>query len=201
MSMDFKETLIKDMKTILTNEKISSYSKKHILDMYAWVLTEEKECESKNADNFKPTKKAKFKGCDYWTKDAFELCFTEGNKCQKLSAFKGIKHEHVVPRNVFKKYIKTVDTFDIDKIKKFFIGCVVTSKQAEKLDKLHKDNMPNINAFDEINEDVLWSRYKAARIKEIVKVSWKNKENGDGWYIDKVSNYEITGNGKLEESK
>ena len=167
--------MINDMFEILGNEKISNASKKHILDMYCWILTERKGTIEKS-------KNAKFKGCDYCSKDAFEQLITNNES--------GLRHEHVVPRKLFREYVDNVcknwsgmnpteKNEIIEKINNFFIGCVVTKKEADAIDSECKDSFPNVYSFEKITGDNLWNRYlKAIKGHTIRKVEWKSKSRG-----------------------
>lgn len=176
---DFKKMLIDDMIKILSDTKISDYSKEHILDMYCWVLTERKK--PFDANNPK-TKNAKFKGCEYWSEKALD----------NINNTNELRHEHVVPRSVLRDYInkwrkQETQTIDSDKINKYFIGCVVTKDEAKWLDEKFKDKMPNDLTFDGIEDDNLWSRYKevfksntdSQKISSACyKVEWTPKNRG-----------------------
>lgn len=187
----FKGKMIEDMVKILTDKEIDKISKKHILDMYCWILTERKA--STNGEN---SKNAKYRGCTYWTKTAFENCYEFNNgkyEAKKGATLKGLKHEHIVPRDVFKKYIKECiynnQKPDKEKINKYFVGCVVTACEAKKLDaKDFKNKMPENIAFKDISPENKWLRYKYNNIKTIYKIVWEfNKK----WNILKVEKINI----------
>lgn len=167
----FKEQLISDMVKIL-QEDISETSRKHIIDMYCWLLTERKSPYNGKSKSRAVDKNAKYKGCDYWTDDALAL-YTENKNSN------GLRHEHVVPRKLFVDYVNSnVNNIEVDKINKFFIGCVVTKKQAEEIDRNYKEKMPKDEKFEDINEKNLWSRYTLSKIKAINKVNWESKPRG-----------------------
>ncbi|MBO5231818.1 MAG: hypothetical protein J6B88_04270 [Clostridia bacterium] len=178
-----KEQLIDDMLTILFGtEGISSYSMNHIIDMYCWLLTERAYNLSKEK-----TKNAKYAGCNYWSETALK----EYQKNSSKNKYKGLKHEHVVPRCLFRKYLcdliskysgKGIDekkkTEIKKKINKCFIGCVVTFEEAEKIDKLHKNSFPNsIETLSDINEENIWNRYKVVGDIKIKEVEWEFTAN------------------------
>ena len=180
----FKKQMINDMFEILGNEKISNASKKHILDMYCWILTERK-------GNKDESKNAKFKGCDYWSKAALERL--DDNTTEKNNYESGLRHEHVVPRKLFRKYVDNVcknwsgmDQTDknkiIEKINNFFIGCVVTKEEADDIDNKYKDKFPDEDkntSLADITKKNLWDRYKNTIPKpEILKVEWESKSRG-----------------------
>ena len=180
---DFKQTMIADMFKILSNDKISKASKEHILDMYCWILTERIE------GNGDKSKNAKFKGCVYWSKDALKRL--NENIDGKKNYESGLRHEHVVPRSLFRAYVREIfgenwcnHSIDeniiksaIDRIYKYFIGCVVTADEAKRLDKDYKDCMPDNIEFKNISsESLLWSRYIKNHIV-VNKIEWKFEKN------------------------
>lgn len=181
----FKQRMIEDMFEILSNEKISNASKEHILDMYCWILTERKGTEDKS-------KNAKFKGCNYWSEAALEHLSKNIN--DRTNHESDLRHEHVVPRKLFRKYVNNVcknwsgmNQTDknkiIEKINNFFIGCVVTKKEADtidgKFDGKFKDSFPNVDSFAGITEENLWNRYRETiKGHTIMAVTWNPKSRG-----------------------
>ncbi len=179
---EFKDLLINDMIEILKSDEISKYSKEHILDMYCWVLTERKMPYSFSSNS---TKSAKFKGCKYWSKKAFE----------NIKNVNVLRHEHVVPRKSFKKYINKIIWDSVDKdelrrqIKKCFIGCVVHKDEAKRLDDAgYKQSMPKDEKLKEIEFEEIknpWGRYiktneendEKNQIK-ICEIEWSNDLRG-----------------------
>lgn len=169
---DFKQTMIKNMFKILSDKEISNASKEHILDMYCWILTERIEGDGNKSKN------AKFKGCVYWSQEAYNQFIDTNN-------ISGLRHEHVVPRSLFRAYVREIfgenwcnHSIDeniiksaIDRIYKCFIGCVVTKKEADAIDSEFKDSFPNVDSFADITEKNLWDRYKAIKILPQLKVS------------------------------
>lgn len=178
---EFKKLLINNMIKILKSGDISAYSKEHIIDMYCWLLTERKPFKNDS----EKTKNAKFKGCDYWSQAALDILY-------KTKDIKGLRHEHVVPRSLFREYVKECVKYnkalDVDKISDYFIGCVVTAEEAGCLDTNFKDKMPDDLKFENIDEENLWNRYKKTNeiIEEdkikVVKVKWTFQERGWGAY-------------------
>lgn len=55
----------------------------------------------------------------------------------------------------------------MDVLNKYFIGCVVTKKEAKSIDIKYKYKMPKDEKFEDINADNLWSRYIESGIKDI----------------------------------
>ena len=190
----FKEQLISDMINIL-NAEISDISKKHIIDMYCWLLTERKELPEGKGENDDQAvdKNAKYKGCDYWTEDAFKQCFEEKDNILTFKGNKtlsGLRHEHVVPRKLFVDYVNSnVNNIDVDKINNSFIGCVVTKEESEEIDKKCKDKMPKCENFESINDSNLWSRYTESGITSIYEIEWEI--NNKSWTINKATLKEL----------
>lgn len=178
-----KDQLIDDMLTILfETESITSYSRNHIIDMYCWLLTE----RVYSLDNYK-TKNAKYAGCNYWSMEALDKYKKNSSK----NKYKDLKHEHVVPRRLFRKYLyELIYKYDKkgpdeeqkskikEKINECFIGCVVTFEEAEKIDKQYKDNFPNdIESLLDIKKENIWKRYKNIDNIKIFKVTWNFTSN------------------------
>ena len=194
---NFKTELIKDMKKILNVDELGKVSTAHIIDMYCWLLTERKELPEETTANWITPKAvdkyAKYKGCDYWTKDAFKQCFEEKDNIFTFKGNKtlsGLRHEHVVPRKLFVDYVNSnVNNIDVDKIKNYFIGCVVTKKESEEIDKKCKDKMPKCENFESINDSNLWSRYTESGITSIYEIEWEI--NNKSWTINKATLKEL----------
>ena len=139
-------------------------------------------------------KYAKYKGCDYWTKDAFDQCFEEKDNIFTFKGNKtlsGLRHEHVVPRKLFVDYVNSnVNNIDVDKINKYFIGCVVTKDKSKRIDENFKDTMPNKEiTFEKITEKNLWSRYTESGITSIYEIEWEI--NNKSWTINKATLKEL----------
>ena len=180
-NVNFKKQMINDMSEILSNDNISKASKEHILDMYCWILTERIEGDGDKSKN------AKFKGCVYWSEEALKQL--KKNKKEGKNYESGLRHEHVVPRTLFREYIKNcfdedwhkkcdgngnVIEIDKEKINDFFIGCVVTAGEAGEIDKKFKNKFPDedkITSLANIEKTNLWNRYKAIKILPQLKVS------------------------------
>lgn len=178
-----KEKLIDDMLTILFETKgITSYSRNHIIDMYCWLLT-----ERVYSSNDGKTKNVKYAGCNYWSEEAIRK-YRENSSANK---YKGLKHEHVVPRRLFRKYLydlideygekcpdKEQKTKINEQINNCFIGCVVTFDEAAEIDKLYKDSFPDgIESLSNIQKENMWKRYKDIGDIKIKEVEWEFTAN------------------------
>jgi len=135
----FREQLIRDMIYVCCLPDLSEKSRKEFLDKaVSWPFSD------KGAKDI--NKNAKYSGCTYWSKNAWEYY-------AKNNDVKGLRHEHIVPRAIFKdamesyfsvirKKITSGETIDFDEVfnmlethmTKKIIGCVVTKDEATKID-------------------------------------------------------------------
>ncbi len=192
---NIKEKLINDMLAILFDKNdITSYSRNHIIDMYCWLLT-----ERVYSSNDGKTKNVKYAGCNYWS----ELAINKYKKNSSANKYKGLKHEHVVPRRLFRKYLydlideygeKCPDKEQKRKIREqindCFIGCVVTFEEAAAIDELYKDSFPDgTESLSNIKKENIWERYKNIDNIKIKEVEWEF--TADKWSIVKETEINI----------
>ncbi|MBO5339295.1 MAG: hypothetical protein J6A96_06305 [Clostridia bacterium] len=189
-----KEHLAQDVFNILKGS-FSEYTQEKVLDGICWAITERKELE-KGVDYKlldKELKKAKIKGCRYWSKAAFEDAFEESNGSYTLK--KGFNennftHEHVIPKAIIKaslqECVKNCDSFEEakEKIIEIFdcsFACVLTKEEADLVDKDYKDSMPSgATTISKIEHP--WERY-CNKIENIYDVTWSI---GRGWIFSEV---------------
>lgn len=174
-----------------------------ILHEIAWAWT-----ENRDVGNGK-TKSAKTRGCELWTKEAFDVVIEkQGAKYSKRQGKKwdsGVTHEHILPKIRFKEslsdYIlskncinKTALTSKMNEILK---GCVVTTEQAKELDKYFQKKLPSKKTdFFQISEKECWDRYRETNkyfpqtFSEIYLIEWKyNGKKQNYWEIINVKSY------------
>lgn len=136
---NIKEQLIRDMIYVCCLPELSEKSRKEFLDKaISWPFSD------KSTENI--NKSAKYKGCIYWSKNALE-------HYKKNNSSTGLRHEHIVPRAIFKeamesyfsdirKKISSSDDVDFNEVfnklkehmEKKIIGCVVTEDEATIID-------------------------------------------------------------------
>lgn len=197
-SLDHRDQLIRDMIYIGCLPYVSKKTFHEALDKcISWPLSD------KGEDNI--NKSAKYKGCTYWSQDAYENHLLKHIK-ESPTGFEitdfsdsGLKHEHVVPRCIFiatmEKYFSELrekiknktkeecavllnDAFEKLKehIDKKIFGCVVTDGEDKTILNVYKDHMPdNCSDFFAIQDP--WARYKRSDYKKLYKVTWKHHIN------------------------
>ena len=179
---------------------------KAILHNIAWAWTEQNEFDVQGK-----VYQAKIKGCKYWTEEAFLDVFQKNSSGvweEKLSHKYSLRHEHIVPKKIFKeaagKLIQGKAQFTIQDLKKAMenclIGCIVTNgtkgqpEQANLLDAKNngcRDKMPPPQDkcdFCQITDP--WARYKkmkkqSSKFTKIYIVKWK-KGKYNKWLVDGV---------------
>lgn len=176
MNKDFtRDDLINDIIKLIELRKTKELSYaafEAIINTYSWYLTERQD-DANGKSQF-----AKWKGCPYWTEAALELF--NNNKITDFG--KVFRHEHVVPKNMFKSFIENLIKDEIsytdaedklrDKIGSMLIGCVVTLDEDKRLNEKYRTTMPN----NDISNP--WERYKYCGIS-VRKVTWERK--GNSW--------------------
>ena len=124
-----------------------------------WTATEDNDSNER----------VKYLGQAYWSKKSI-LQYQQQNQGRKNKNFKDLRHEHIVPRNLIKKFILDLPIKDKDSILGVltrYSHAVIVTKSEDQILKdlgLNKD-MPK--CFYE-NDDIL-SRYQEAGI-EIISV-------------------------------
>ena len=146
-----------------------------ILHAATWAWTENRDIFDK-AKKDTVSKQAKFKGCIYWTENAFkskENLLKNGAPGKDVAS--DLRHEHIVPQKVFKDAIeKYYNEGTLSKnlqiiqtaMEENLIGCVVTTNEADLLDKKpnrYRQTMPP--PYDPDKCDLCkikdhWARYK-----------------------------------------
>lgn len=169
-----KEDLIRDLKKIIElaqSGEISYAAVKALFDKYSWFLTEEGYDEKSDT-----LVDAKYKGCKYWSEEALN----EYNKTKPKIEKNKFRHEHVVPKNLFKDYLlRLIDEGEkvtIEDLKllisRNLIACVVTEAEDKVKLSRYSKTMPGDEAdccFEEIRDT--WARYREAPIK-VFEVEW-----------------------------
>lgn len=204
-----REDIINDIKVIFKMPEISSEAKSAIINDACWALTERKNPERRGKiKNLVKAPKAKIKGCDYWSKNAFEeaykfsngyhsstnkrylLCKTKsnvGNLPDKVfNEGKMVTHEHLIPKKVLIKGLFENTKFALEKLDSFlkwFKSCVITKEEDKQLTN-YRDKMPNEKSFkalcDQNNDDCIWERYVKSFDKIVIyQIKWE--WIGNGW--------------------
>ncbi len=196
-----RDQLIRDMIYVCCLPGLSAKSRKEFLDKAViWPLSD------KDEENI--TKSAKYKGCKYWSEDAYNKHIKPYENDESLKGFteSGLTHEHVVPKCIFidsmEKYFKNLrneitseniqekmdkafkDLKDI--ISRNLYACVITKDEDDtKLGGKLKTTMPDgeTNFFEIKNP---WLRYIKAGYTELYEVNWeprktKTEKDTTGW--------------------
>jgi len=158
------------MKSRIADFIASSYSSSDdeflidmVIDRFLWAATEDND----------QNQRVKYLGQPYWSKDAI-LQYREQNSGRRLKKFNDLRHEHIVPRNLIKSFIKDLEDKSskniLDILSKYSHAVIVTKVEDARLKKLglNKD-MPS--SF--YKSGCVLSRYQSADI-EIVDVSGKD---------------------------
>ncbi len=181
-----KRHMYNDLKTLCEQKTLSMQNTYEIVRDISWSWT----------DGFGNG----YQGCTYWTEAAIKQCYNVFNIQDCIDKFpylnKGLRHEHVVPKNLFIKYImeecyKNPEKLDYDLIDKNLIGCVVTIEEAKNIDSAHKNIMPDNLNFDEIDSESLWSRYIKSGIVNVYKMDWDLSKKGKPLVIKKYEKLEL----------
>ncbi len=195
-----RDQLIRDMIYVCCLPGLSAKSRKEFLDKaVSWPFSD------KGNENI--YKSAKYKGCEFWSKKAWE-------QYENTGSTSGLRHEHVVPRHIFKEameiyfkekrdLIKEEKIIDFNVIfkelkpimNKNLFGCVVTKDEAILIDggkgknATYKKYMPDeaygskphTKKYDKFfNIENAWARYTRLNDKiTIYRLVWK--ENNRGW--------------------
>lgn len=195
-----RENIIKDIITIFKMEEISSEAKAAVVNDACWTLTERKVPVMKGG-KLKKAPKAKIKGCDYWSKNAFEAAykFNDGYhitqskdiayaQCQNNKEVEAVTHEHLIPKKILADALFNKTTFALKNLKKFltwFKACVITKDEDAKIKKYRSTMPPKYENFKKIceenDDDCMWARYKETFSDGITiyKINWK--VFGNGW--------------------
>jgi len=114
----------------------------------------------------------KFNGCPFWSVEARN---SDRNT-------KNLRHEHVVPIRVLRNRLLAMDSPSTNDVFEFLknnaIGCVVTNKEHDRLDKEFKQEMPS--EFNETGDP--WVRYKRVGI-EYVEIPPATGSDADGYFV------------------
>ena len=104
--------------------------------------------------------KEKYKGCPFWSENAHK-------QFQKKKSFKGLRHDHIVPRTCLTKLLieEPNQRKRIQILKVFGCACVLTIRENKRLDKKFKSRMPD--NWDKKDE---WARYREAFKKTGIKI-------------------------------
>lgn len=223
-----REQLVKDMIYVCCLPGLSPTSRKKFLDVcISWPYTD----RAKN--NIEQC--AKYKGCPYWSEEALKR-IDETGKWQEGEKDKGLRHEHIIPRTIFINAME--DYFDdirkkiekgayreaiyeeaftdlSKKMEEMMKGCVVTSKEADKIDGkkagykgegAYKRKMPE-KAYENTYENTTdkawknfseikspWARYETEEANgiKIYEIDWELKNNH--WSTNKKNAKEVLQN-------
>ena len=157
----------------------SKEMERQFLKELAWVWTEFRDIEGGK------TLRAKF-ATEYWSEKALKKIYEISSGCNGninlnsikvkncLSAGiissssrveKELRHEHVVPKKLFidtvlkLKEQGSVDESFYNKLLQCFVGCIITKKESEALDKQHR-NYPDVGMLLDDKEFDCWVRYR-----------------------------------------
>ena len=171
-----RNQLIRDMIYVCCLPDLSEKSRREFINVsVAWSFSDRSENDIE--------KKAKFKGCPYWSAKALKRIDDAGNWKKGGKKDKELRHEHVVPRSVFvnamEEHFKSVRD-EIEKKKdereeilkreyemlrakmeNCIFGCVVTKEEAKDIDKEYKTNMPEeaYQGNEKPDKDALWDLF------------------------------------------
>ena len=165
-----------DIVNLLRGE-FSDFLKNEAMEKILWAATERRESDSK---------KAKYRKCKYWSKEAlFEAYSVDSiDKVINNTSYngdKGLRHEHVIPKAAMKKCFKewandkSLNEHDLRNkilnVLNLAVACVITKGQADTLDGEYKNAMPN-RREDISNPDNTWARYEIFNYT-IYEVTWE----------------------------
>lgn len=181
-----KQNMFNDLETLCKQKTLSKQTIFEIVRDISWSWT----------DGFGNG----YQGCAYWTEAAIKQCYGVSKIEDCINKFpcsnKGLRHEHVVPKNLFIKYImdecyNNLEKLDYDLIDKNLIGCVVTNDEAKNIDSAHKNKMPDNQRFDEIDDESRWSRYTKSGVVNVYKIGWYLPKNGKKLVINKYEKSDL----------
>lgn len=181
-----KENMFDDLKTLCEQKHLSKQTTFEIVRDISWSWT----------DGFGNG----YQGCTYWTEAAIKQCYGVSKIKDCINKFpcsnKGVRHEHVVPKNLFIRYImeecySNPEKLDYDLIDKNLIACVVTSDEAKNIDSAYKDKMLDNKNFNEIDDESLWSRYTKSGIVNVYKMDWDLSKKRKPLVIKKYEKLEL----------
>ena len=141
-----KDQIIKDVVFALCSNELHFAAKRAILDHALWVWT---ELDGKYDEKL------------FWSQAAKESKFKNGTT-------KGLVHEHVFPRKLFRKMLlEDATTKDLLTVRKLFdeycFAAIITTDEDTRLNSAGlRSAMPN-----DWDKKDLWARYKADRVKLI----------------------------------
>lgn len=220
-----RENIINDIITIFRMKDISSEAKAAVVNDACWTLTERKDPVMKKDGELKNAPKAKIKGCDYWSKTAFEKAYkfedgyrivqlkdVECAQCKKdFIEGKAVTHEHLIPKRILANALFTDTDYALDHLELFltwFKACVITKDEDAKIKKYRSSMPEEYEPFIKIckkhndGDDCMWARYKET-FKDgitIYKIKWEVK--GNGWVPVSVEDrIEITSSGIVHLGK
>ena len=119
----------------------------------------------------------KYRGMRFWSRDAFAHY---SNRKKGENWWKELRHEHIVPKNIFVDSILKNPDVDPEVLKTQFkdkmIACVVTTDEDKLLSEQKlRSSMPDGNTnFFEISD--IWERYKASDI-EVLELEWETNKS------------------------
>lgn len=160
--------MINDIKTIFSpTSSLTGETKGAVLSNFCWAFTERKEPVEKDGEEV-PAPKAKIKGCEYWSKKAFEKAYlfdrgyvskTDKNGkyllCKTNANIEGddkvfdegtmVRHEHLIPKKVLISAFFDDTKYAVDNLETFlqyFNACVITADEDRDIDVKYKSAMP-----------------------------------------------------------
>lgn len=156
-----EDEILEDLCKIAKSD-LSTPAKAKLYDHLCWKFTE---------------LNGKYCGMRFWSRDAFDIY---SNRQKGENWWKELRHEHIVPKNIFVDSILKNPDVDPEVLRTHFkdkmIACVVTKREDERLSKQKlRASMPDGNTnFFEISD--IWERYKACGI-EVLELEWKSKRS------------------------
>jgi len=184
MSETLHDRLFEDLVFLYSEEcMFSDEMKDQIKKDLAWMWTDHA--------NLPEMRKAKYLGCGFWSKEALDVLYEmdwgklkPSKRKPKIKYQSLLRHEHVYPRNDFKKscdeFFKHAYSKDElyefkEKLEEFFCGCVITKEEDRCLPR---DSSEHIDVCS-LSTNEYWSRYRNCSGKpiEVYKCEWEFKSN------------------------